>query len=209
MPSARPISGASSTEPLTSITSTWRPVASKWRSAIRGYLVAIRIIPRRRSDSPRLLVAPAAGEHHAAAAEAEVEQLVDDAVGLLEQHVLAGDADVGGAGLDVGGHVGGAHRHQGDALALEDQRARLAAHLAGVDADRVERVERLAEQGAARHRQLQRPLRLGVAHAGDLDAHGSPPVRDSSSIWATWTRSRYRAKPAAGRSTPKRLSSPS
>ena len=48
MPSARPISGASSTEPLTSITSTWRPVASKWRSAIRGYLVAIRIIPRRR-----------------------------------------------------------------------------------------------------------------------------------------------------------------
>ncbi len=48
------------------------------------------------------LVAPAPGEHHAAAAEAEVEQLVDDAVGLLEQDVLAGDADVGGAGLDVG-----------------------------------------------------------------------------------------------------------
>ena len=54
MPSARPISGASSTEPLTSITSAWRPVSSKWRSAIRGYLVAIRIIPSRRSDSPRL-----------------------------------------------------------------------------------------------------------------------------------------------------------
>ena len=64
-----------------------------------------------------------------------------------------------------------------------------AAHGGGVDAGRVERVERAVEQRAARHRQLQRPLGLGAGHAGDLDAHDAPPRRDSS-IWATWTRSR-------------------
>ena len=112
IPSASPTSGASSTEPLTSITSAWRPLSSKWRSAIRGYLVAIRIAPRRRSASLEAVVAATGGEHHPAAAVAEVEQLVDGPVGLLEQHVLAGDADVGGAGLDVGGHVGGAHGDQ-------------------------------------------------------------------------------------------------
>ena len=121
-----PTSGASSTEPLTSITSAWRPVCSKWRSAIRGYLVAIRIIPRRRSASSRRSSPAAPGEDHAAGAEAEVEQLVDDPVALLEQHVLAGDPEVGGAGLDVGGDVGGPHRHQGQLAGLEDQRARVA-----------------------------------------------------------------------------------
>ena len=52
---------------------------------MRGYLVAIRIVPSRRSDSPRLRVAAAPGEHHAAAPVAEVEELVDDAVALLER----------------------------------------------------------------------------------------------------------------------------
>ena len=190
IPSPRPISGASSTEPLTSITSTWRPVASKWRSAIRGYLVAIRIIPRRRWDSPRLVVPPAPGEHHPATPEAEVEQLVDGAVGLLQQDVLARDADVGGARLDVGGHVGGTHRHQRQLLAGEDQRPRLAAHRGGVDPGGVERVEGLPEQRSARDGQFQRPVGLGVAHAGDPAAHRLASRGDSSSIWATWTRSR-------------------
>ncbi len=137
------------------------------------------------------LVALAPGEDHAAATEAEVEQLVDDAVGLLEQHVLAGDADVGGAGLDVGRHVGGPHRDQGDALGPEDQRARVAAQARAVSMPAASSdVERLAEQGAARNRELQRPLGLGPAHAGDLGAQDPSPPRGSSSIWATWTRSR-------------------
>ena len=113
IPSARPTSGASSTEPLTSITSAWRPLCSKWRSAIRGYLVAIRIAPEaalRLAQAGRRRPCPARTIRQCA--EAEVEQLVDHPVGLLEQDVLAGDADVGGARLDVGRDVGGAHRDQ-------------------------------------------------------------------------------------------------
>ena len=48
------------------------------------------------------------GDDHAAAADAEVERLVEIAV-LLLQHVAPRDAEVGGAVLDVGGHVGVAH----------------------------------------------------------------------------------------------------
>ena len=49
MPSTRPVSGASSTEPLTSTISAWRPVRSNQREATFGYLVATRITPSRRS----------------------------------------------------------------------------------------------------------------------------------------------------------------
>ena len=49
--STMPVSGASSTEPLTSTISAWRPVSSRWRAAMRGYLVATRITPSRRSAS--------------------------------------------------------------------------------------------------------------------------------------------------------------
>ena len=51
MPSTRPVSGASSTEPFTSTISAWRPVSAKCSAATRGYLVAIRTRPRRRSAS--------------------------------------------------------------------------------------------------------------------------------------------------------------
>ena len=124
------------------------------------------------------LVAAAPGEHHPAAAEAEVEQLVDGPVGLLEQHVLAGDADVGGAGLDVGGNVGGTHRHQGDARrsrrsASASRRAARAVSMPA--ASSTSSVS--PKQRAARHRQLQRPVGLGAAHAGDLGAHDAPLPR--------------------------------
>src|SRR5581483_4572372 len=49
IPSARPTRGASSTEPLTSITSARLPASWNQRSVARGYLVAMRIAPRRRS----------------------------------------------------------------------------------------------------------------------------------------------------------------
>ena len=65
------------------------------------------------------------GKIFEARTEVQVEQLVDDPVALLQQHVLAGDPEVGGAGLDVGGHVGGAHRHQLDPVQLEGERPRL------------------------------------------------------------------------------------
>ena len=130
--STRPVSGASSTDPLTSTISACRPVSSRWRAAIRGYLVAIRITPRRRSASSAGSATGLARQHHRAAAVAEVDQLVDLALPfgcrLLHQHVLAGDAEVGGAGLHVGGHVGGAHRD--DADVLEQQLAVVLAHLA-------------------------------------------------------------------------------
>ena len=48
------------------------------------------------------------GDDHAAAADAEIERLVEIAILLLE-HVAARDAEVGGAVLDVRRHVGVAH----------------------------------------------------------------------------------------------------
>jgi hypothetical protein len=135
----------------------------------------------------RVRVAGDGGEHHRAAAVAEVEQLEDPALALLHEHVLAHDPEVGGPGLDVGGHVGGAHGH--DADVAEEQPAVVRAHLGGVDADALERVERLDEQGAAGHRE------------GEAEA-----VHRSSPASAACRRSTPMAKPTAGRSRPKRPS---
>ena len=184
MPSTSPVSGASSTEPLTSTISAWRPVPAKCSAATRGYLVAMRTRPRRRSAS-RDRIAPLAGRHdHAAAAVVQVEQLVDLAVGLLEQHVLAGDADVGRAVLHVGGHVAGAHRH--DPGPVEEQLAVVRADLRHVEPEPLEQVERPAEERAARHRHHQ-----PVAHRSA-----------SSAAWAWCTRWTSRATPHAGQRTP-------
>src|ERR687895_436186 len=60
IPSTRPVSGASSTEPFTSTISAWRPVSAKCRAATRGYFVAIRTRPRRRSADPIGSPSPAA-----------------------------------------------------------------------------------------------------------------------------------------------------
>ena len=133
MPSASPVSGASSTEPLTSTISAWRPVRSKWRAAIRGYFVATRITPSRRSASSSRSSPGGRRDDHHARAEPQVEQLVDRPLGLLGEHVLAGDPEVGGAGLDVGRHVGRPHRD--DPRVLEQQLAVVRAHLGRVDAE--------------------------------------------------------------------------
>ena len=69
-------------------------------------------------------VALLGGEHHAAAAVVEVGEFVDGAVALFEQHVLAGDAEVGRAGLHVCGHIGRPHRDEGDLAAVEDPEER-------------------------------------------------------------------------------------
>ena len=126
------------------------------------------------------------GEHHPARPEAEVEQLVDVALGVLGEHVLAGDPEVGGARLDVDRHVGGAHRDQPGVL--EQQLAVVGADLGGVDPEPVEQVERLAQQRAARDRDRE-PV-----------AHRPSPTR------AACSRSTSSAQPQAGSSRPKRPS---
>src|SRR4051812_20666684 len=65
------------------------------------------------------IVAGDGGEDHPAGPEAEVEQLVALALGLLGEHVLAGDPDVGRSRLDVGRHVARAHRHDPGVLEQE------------------------------------------------------------------------------------------
>src|SRR5204863_354421 len=68
-----PVSGASSTEPLTSTISAWRPVSSKYAAAIRGYLVATRTTPRRRSASTAGSGSPATAERLAHARVVDLE----------------------------------------------------------------------------------------------------------------------------------------
>ena len=122
---------------------------------MRGYFVATRTMPRRRSASAAGSGSPVdGGEDHAAAPVAEVEQLVDVALGLLHEHVLAGDADVGGAGLDVGGDVGGPHRHDPDLV--EQQLAVVRADLGGVDPD-ASRRSSVSAKSAPRGTAMVRP----------------------------------------------------
>ena len=165
--------------------------------AIRGYLVAMRTTPSRRSASAARSSPATLGQHHPAAAVAEVDELVDLALGLLHEHVLAGDADVRGAGLDVGGHVGGPHGD--DADVLEQQLAVVVAHLAGVEAEPVQEVERLAEQRPARDGDPQRSPHRWPHYARPL----------SSPVSAMCTRSTLSAKPTAGSGRPNDASSSS
>ena len=105
--STSPVSGASSTEPLTSTISAWRPVSLEVRGGDPRVLRrdAHDAEPAQRLGGRVGLAVDAWRGPSRQRAEAEVEQLVDLALALLDQDVLAGDADVGGAGLDVGRHV--------------------------------------------------------------------------------------------------------
>src|SRR5207253_587732 len=89
--------------------------------------------------------------------EAEIEQLVDLTPRLpgtlccaLQEHVLAGDPKVGGAGLDVGGDVGGTHGD--DADLLEEQLALVRAQPVDVESEALEQLDCVLEQRAAGHR---------------------------------------------------------
>ena len=48
------------------------------------------------------------GDHHPAPGDLQVERRIEALPAMLDQHVLAGHAEVGGAVLDIGRHVGGA-----------------------------------------------------------------------------------------------------
>ena len=87
MPSASPVSGAISTEPFTSTISAWRPVSAKWARGdprVLGRDADAAKPAQRLRERVAVLVD---GDDHPAGAEAQVEQLVDVAIGLLGEHV--------------------------------------------------------------------------------------------------------------------------
>src|SRR5690606_19385551 len=57
----------------------------------------------------RLIVAFAHDAHHATAGNLHVEWLIQAVAAVFVEHILAGDAEGGGAVLDVGEDVAGAH----------------------------------------------------------------------------------------------------
>ena len=152
-----------------------------------------------------------AGEHHYAAPVAQVEQLIDVAPGLsgvlrglLEQHVLAGNAQVGGSCLDVSGHVGRAHRDHADVVEQEPTVVR--AQLADVEPELREQLDCLVEQGAPGHRDgelADRVHRAAPSVAGE-GRSSMAPVPRSSPASAMCRRSTPSAKPTAGSARPKR-----
>ena len=109
MRSARPTSGASSTEPCSGISSTGRSRSAKNDSA-RPRELRRDAQERRKRRAFVIPVDAPCRDDEPAVAEAEVGELRDVAVGL-PQHVLADDAAVGRAELDVGRHVGRAQKH--------------------------------------------------------------------------------------------------
>ena len=123
--SARPTSGASSIDPYSLIRSTCMPLAAKCSRAVRTYLVATRMRAPRWTDRAPIVVA-ARGDDEPAAADAEIERLIQPFAAVLEQHVLAGDAEIGGAILNVGRHVGRAQDDERNAgnIGCDDQLAR-------------------------------------------------------------------------------------
>ena len=134
-------------------------------------------------------------QHHRALAVAEVDELVDLALGLLDQDVLAGDPEIGGAGLDVRGDVRRAHRH--DPGLLEQQLAVVVAHLVGVEPEPVEQVERVLEQRAARA-----PRSAARSPSASRRPRSSP-------VSAMCSRSTSSANPTAGSGRPNPASSSS
>ena len=111
------------------------------------------------------------GDHHAAAPDAEIERLVEIAV-LLLQHVAPGDAEVGGAVLDVGGHVGVAHDQHAQRV-LGDRRSPAGARRAP-SRPRPGRCRRARTARSASSRMRPRgSASVSVVRGGD--AGGAPP----------------------------------
>ena len=103
MRSASPTSGASSIEPSSRTTSTWMPALGEVPPREVGIL-GRHAHPRPLRRVVALPELPGLRDHEPADAEPEIERLVDVRL-LLQQDVLADDADVGRAVLDVGRDV--------------------------------------------------------------------------------------------------------
>ena len=65
-------------------------------------------------------------DHHAAARDAEVDRLIEALAAVLDQHVAAGDTEIGAAVLHIGRSVGRSHHDQPQVAAVrgDDQLAR-------------------------------------------------------------------------------------
>ena len=167
--SARPVIGASSTEPCTYTTSAWIPRRAKCAAAVRGYFVATR--GRLARAAPPAARAPGQpGHDHPAATEAEVQRPIK-LTRALGEHVPSADPEVGRAVLHVGRHVVG----------LQQEEADVGRHLA--DERPVVGEERGALDAGAREERRQR---LQAPPLGDGDrewtrAHASAPRTRSMS----------------------------
>src|SRR5258706_6479198 len=65
--------------------------------------------PRATLHRTRIVEAARCGNDQGAAADAKIDRLIQALAPVLEQHVLARHAEIGGAVFDVGRHVGGTH----------------------------------------------------------------------------------------------------
>ena len=86
-------------------------------------MVAIRSRPRAGGGHQRG-VGPA-GDHQPTAGDPQVERLVESFAAVLKQHILAGDAEIGGAVLHIGWYVAGADDDQlyAQVVGIQDQLA--------------------------------------------------------------------------------------
>ena len=100
---------------------------------------------------------------HPAARDVQVDRLVQPAAAVLDQHVLARDAEVGRAVFDVGRHIGGAHDDHAQVRirGRQDQLARGFRVLGDLDAGRRQQRQRLFEDTPFRQRERQRRAHLG------------------------------------------------
>src|SRR6185503_10551800 len=118
-------------------------------------------------------------DDQAAAADRQVERLIKTFSAVLEQHVLAGDAEVRGTMLNIGRNIGRAHddKTQVGAIARQDQLARSLRIVFRSDAGRRQQRQRLIEDAPAGERYGEREHgsreRRILAHTG---AHPPVPV---------------------------------
>ncbi len=94
---------------------------------------------------------------HAALGDVQVDRLVQAFAAVLEQHILAGHAEVGRAVLHIGRHVGGAHDDHAHARVVgrQDQLARAFRIFGDRDAGRLQQRQGFLENAALGQGQRQ------------------------------------------------------
>src|SRR5437867_8646721 len=127
------------------------------------------------------------GDDQATHAEPEVERLVHVRF-LLEQDVLAHDAEIGGAIGDVRRHVDRLQEEQAQPapIVVEDQLPRLG--IDAVDTDRAEHVERAVEQTALRQRERQCRAHGVRSMSWPAPAGSTPPTLGTRERWPETNR---------------------
>ncbi len=100
------------------------------------------------------------GHHQPAARDPEVEQFVETVALVFHEHVLAGDAEVGGAEAHVGRHVGGADDHELEVrrVGVEDEFAARERVLDRLDAGALQQRQTLFQDTPLGERQSNRAV---------------------------------------------------